>query len=101
MMRFVVEYRLAGGSKGIMLFTADTEDNAAKNAAKYVAEMICRYGYAYVSDPIVLSGGIEELYRVTDDLTEAPNFERQQPFWKLAGGARGSRTLTTLRSGDF
>jgi len=96
-MRFVVEYRLAGGSKGIMLFTADTEDNAAK----YVAEMICRYGYAYVSDPIVLSGGIEELYRVTDDLTEAPNFERQQPFWKLAGGARGSRTLTTLRSGDF
>lgn len=60
-MRFVVEYRLSSGSKGIMLFTADTEDKAAD----YVSELICRYGYAYVSDPIVLSGGIEELYRLT------------------------------------
>jgi hypothetical protein len=69
-MRFVVEYKLVGGSRGIMLFTADTEDNAAE----YVADMICRYGYAYVSDPIVLTGGIEELYRVTATLTEVQKF---------------------------
>jgi hypothetical protein len=65
-MQFVVEYRLSGGSRGIMLFT---EDNEVK-AADYVAEMVCRYGYAYVSDPIVLTGGIAELYRVTATLTE-------------------------------
>jgi hypothetical protein len=69
-MRFVVEYKLTGGSRGIMLFTADTETDAAK----YVSDMICRYGYAYVSDPIVLTGGIEELYRVTATLTEVQKF---------------------------
>jgi hypothetical protein len=69
-MQFVVEYRLVGGSKGIMLFT---EDNEIK-AADYVAEMICRYGYAYVSDPILLTGGIEELYRVTATLTRVQKF---------------------------
>ena len=69
-MRFVVEYRLIGGSRGIMLFT---EDNEIK-AAEYVAEMICRYRYAYVSDPILLTGGIEELYRVTETLTKSGNF---------------------------
>ena len=69
-MQFVVEYRLVGGSKGIMLFT---EDNEIK-AADYVSDMICRYGYAYVSDPIVLTGGIEELYRVTDDLIKSGKF---------------------------
>jgi hypothetical protein len=52
-MQFVVEYRLVGGSRGIMLFT---EDNEIK-AAGYVSDLICRYGYAYVSDPIVLTGG--------------------------------------------
>ena len=64
-MRFVVEYKLVGGSRGIMLFTADNE----VKAADHVSDMICRYGYAYVSDPIVLTGGIEELYRVTATLT--------------------------------
>ncbi len=42
-MQFVVEYRLVGGSRGIMLFTEDDEIKAAE----YVAQMICRYGYAY------------------------------------------------------
>ena len=65
-MRFVIEYRLVGGSRGIMLFT---EDNEIK-AAEYVADMICRYGYAYVSDPLILSGGIEELYQVTATFDE-------------------------------
>jgi hypothetical protein len=65
-MQFVVEYRLVGGSKGIMLFT---EDNEVK-AADYVSDMICRYGYAYISDPIILTGGMDELYRVTETLTE-------------------------------
>ena len=69
-MQFVVEYRLVGGSKGVMLFT---EDNEIK-AADYVSDMICRYGYAYVSDPIVLTGGIEELYRVTENLTKVQKF---------------------------
>jgi hypothetical protein len=72
-MRFVIEYRLIGGSRGIMLFT---EDNEIK-AAEYVADMICRYGYAYVSDPIILSGGIEELYRVTATFDEK---------WKMLSG---------------
>ena len=66
-MQFVVEYRLVGGNRGIMLFT---EDNEIK-AAEYVAQMICRYGYAYVSDPIVLTGGIDELYQATE------TFQRQ------------------------
>ena len=69
-MQFVVEYRLVGGSRGIMLFT---EDNEIK-AADYVSDMICRYGYAYVSDPIVLTGGIEELYWVSATLTEVQKF---------------------------
>jgi hypothetical protein len=69
-MQFVVEYRSVGGSKGVMLFT---EDNEIK-AADYVSDMICRYGYAYVSDPIVLTGGIEELYRVTENLTKVQKF---------------------------
>jgi hypothetical protein len=69
-MRFVVEYKLIGGSRGVMLFSADNE----VKAAEYVAQMICRYGYAYVSDPIVLTGGIEELYRVTATLTELQKF---------------------------
>ncbi len=59
-MQFVVEYRLAGGSRGIMLFV---EDNEVK-AADYVADLINRYGYAYVSDPTLLTGGTEELYRL-------------------------------------
>jgi hypothetical protein len=69
-MRFVVEYKLVGGSHGIMLFTSDDE----VKAAEYVAEMVCRYGYAYVSDPILLTGGIDELYRVTVTLTEVQKF---------------------------
>ncbi|MFL5664322.1 MAG: hypothetical protein ACJ8BW_23705 [Ktedonobacteraceae bacterium] len=69
-MQFVVEYRLVGGSKGIMLFT---EDNEIK-AADYVSNMICRYGYAYVSDPILLTGGMDELYRVTETLTKSGKF---------------------------
>jgi hypothetical protein len=69
-MRFVVEYKLTEGSRGIMLFTADTETNAAE----YVSDMICRYGYAYVSDPIVLTGGIEELYRVTETFVDPVKF---------------------------
>src|SRR5258708_654288 len=69
-MRFVVEYKLVGGSHGLMLFTADNEINATG----YVADMVCRYGYAYVSDPIVLTGGIEELYRVTATLTGIQKF---------------------------
>jgi hypothetical protein len=69
-MRFVVEYKLTEGSRGIMLFTADTETDAAE----YVSDMICRYGYAYVSDPIILMGGIEELYRVTATLTRIQKF---------------------------
>lgn len=69
-MQFVIEYRLVGGSRGVMLFT---EDNEIK-AADYVADLICRYGYAYVSDPIVLTGGIDELYRVTETLTESGKF---------------------------
>jgi len=69
-MRFVVEYKLTGGSHGIMLFTAYTEDKAAD----YVSDMICRYGYAYVSDPIVLTGGIEELYRVTETFIDPVKF---------------------------
>jgi hypothetical protein len=69
-MQFVVEYRLVGGSRGIMLFT---EDNEIK-AADYVSNMICRYGYAYVSDPILLTGGMDELYRVTETLTKSGKF---------------------------
>jgi hypothetical protein len=69
-MRFVVEYKLVGGSRGIMLFTADTETDAAD----YVSDMICRYGYAYVSDPIVLTGGIDELYHVTENLAKVQKF---------------------------
>ena len=69
-MQFVVEYRLIGGSRGIMLFT---EDNEIK-AADYVSDMICRNGYAYVSDPIVLTGGIEELYRVTETFVDPVKF---------------------------
>lgn len=69
-MQFVIEYRLVGGSRGVMLFT---EDNEIK-AADYVADLICRYGYAYVSDPIVLTGDIDELYRVTETLTESGKF---------------------------
>jgi hypothetical protein len=69
-MQFVVEYRLVGGNKGVMLFT---EDNEIK-AAGYVSDMICRYGYTYVSDPIALTGGIEELYRVTENLTKVQKF---------------------------
>ncbi len=69
-MRFVVEYKLVGGSRGIMLFTADNE----VKAADYVSDVICHYGYAYVSDPIVLTGGIEELYRVTATLTGVQKF---------------------------
>jgi hypothetical protein len=69
-MQFVVEYRLIGGSRGIMLFT---EDNEIKTA-DYVSDMICRYGYAYVSDPIVLTGGIEELYRVTEKFVDPVKF---------------------------
>jgi len=53
-----------------MLFT---EDNEIK-AADYVSDMICRYEYAYVTDPIVLTGGIEELYRVTENLTKVQKF---------------------------
>jgi len=49
------------------------EDDEIK-AAEYVSDMICRYGYAYVSDPIVLTGGIEELYRVTATLTGVQKF---------------------------
>ena len=69
-MQFVVEYRLVGGSRGVMLFTEDTEDKAAE----YVAEMITRYGHKYVSDPIVLTGGIEELYRITETFTKVQKF---------------------------
>ena len=69
-MQFVVEYRLVGGSKGIMLFT---EDNEMK-AADYVSDIICRYGYAYVFDPILITGGIEELYQVTENLTKVQKF---------------------------
>ncbi len=69
-MRFVVEYKLTGGSRGVMLFSAEDEIKAAD----YVAEMITRYGYAYVSDPIILTGGIEELYRVTTTLTGVQKF---------------------------
>lgn len=69
-MQFVIEYRLVGGSRGVMLFT---EDNEIK-AADYVSDLICRYGYAYVSDPIVLTGDIDELYRVTETLTESGKF---------------------------
>jgi hypothetical protein len=69
-MQFIVEYRLVGGSRGVMLFTADTEDKAAD----YVAQMITHYGYFYVSDPIVLTGGIDELYRVTENLTKSGKF---------------------------
>jgi hypothetical protein len=63
-MQFIVEYRLAGGSRGVMLFRAENEIKAAD----YVALMVCRYGYAYVSDPIVLKGGMDELYRITETL---------------------------------
>ena len=66
-MRFVIEYRLVGGSRWVMLFTEDDE----VKAAEYVSDMICRYGYAYVSDPIVLTGGIDELYQATE------TFQRQ------------------------
>lgn len=73
-MQFVVEYRLAGGSRGIMLFT---EDNEVK-AAEFVADMIYRYGYAYVSDPTLLTSGIDELYhlfpRHDKTLTESGKF---------------------------
>ncbi len=77
-MQFVVEYRLVGGSRGIMLFT---EDNEIK-AADYVAEMITRYGYAYVSDPTLLTGGIDELYRVTETLTESRTLALKAPKQK-------------------
>ena len=53
-----------------MLFT---EDNEIK-AAGYVSDLICRYGYAYVSDPIVLTGGIEELYRITETFVDPVKF---------------------------
>jgi hypothetical protein len=69
-MQFVVEYRPVGGSRGIMLFT---EDNEIK-AADYVSDMICQYGYAYVSDPIVLTGGIDELYRMTEAFVDPVKF---------------------------
>ena len=66
-MQFVVEYKLIGGSRGVMLFSADNE----VKAADYVSDMICCYGYAYVSDPILLTGGIDELYRVTENLIKS------------------------------
>ena len=69
-MQFVVEYKLVGGSRGVMLFSAEDE----VKAADYVAEMITRYGYAYMSDPILLTGGIDELYRVTETLTKSGKF---------------------------
>lgn len=46
-MQFVIEYRLVGGSRGVMLFT---EDNEIK-AADYVSDLICRYGYAGEEEP--------------------------------------------------
>ncbi len=69
-MRFVVEYRLVGGSRGIMLFSAEDKIKAAD----YVAEMLMRYGYTYVSDPSLLIGGIDELYRVTETLIKNGKF---------------------------
>ncbi len=66
-MRYVVEYALATGTIGLMIFTA--ADKAA--AEEYVSNMSTMYGHTRVFNltPLTNAAGIDELYRLFPRLT--------------------------------
>ena len=61
-MRFVVEYALATGTVGLMIFTA--ADEVA--AEEYVSDMRTKYGHTCVFNlsPLTSATGIDELYKL-------------------------------------
>ena len=61
-MRWAVEYTLATGTVGLMIFTA--EDEATAQA--YISDMVTKYGHTNVYNLSLLTdgAGIEELYRL-------------------------------------
>jgi hypothetical protein len=59
-MIYAVEFRLPRGSQGLMIFTAEDENQAAD----YVAQMIVKHGHTYASDPMPLVNGLDDLYRL-------------------------------------
>lgn len=66
-MRYVVEYALATGTIGLMMFTA--ADEAA--AEEYVSDMRTTYGHMRVFNlsPLTRTAGIDELYKLFPPLT--------------------------------
>ncbi len=61
-MRWAVEYMLATGTVGLMIFTAEGE--AAAQA--YISDMRTKYGHTNVYNlkPLTDGAGIDELYRL-------------------------------------
>ena len=67
-MRWALEYTLASGTVGLMIFTA--EDETA--AEEYVTELLMRHGHSNVSRPIPLpiDAAVADLYRLFPRLAE-------------------------------
>jgi hypothetical protein len=70
-MRWAVEYTLATGTTGLMIFTAqDIEE-----AEQYVTDMVTKYGHTHVYNlsPLPDGAGIDELYRLFPTLARTVN----------------------------
>jgi hypothetical protein len=70
-MRWAVEYTLATGTIGLMIFTAqDIEE-----AEQYVTDMITKYGHTHVYNlsPLTDGAGIDELYRLFPRIARIDN----------------------------
>ena len=76
-MRWAVEYTLATGTIGLMIFTAqDIEE-----AEQYVTDLGTKYGHTHVYNltPLTDGAGIDELYRLFPGLAGTVNQSRVSP----------------------
>ncbi len=76
-MRWAVEYTLATGTIGLVIFTAqDIEE-----AEHYVTDMVTKYGHTnvYNLSPLTDGAGIDELYRLFPRLASNVNQSRVSP----------------------
>ena len=73
-MRWAVEYTLATGTIGLMIFTAqDIEE-----AEQYVTDMVTKYGHTnvYNLSPLTDGAGIDELYQLFPKLARIDNQDK-------------------------
>ena len=76
-MRWAVEYALATGTIGLMIFTAqDIEE-----AEQYVTDMVTKYGHTnvYNLSPLTDGAGIDELYQLFPRLESTINQNKIPP----------------------